>query len=215
MSMTGSEKICTILHRLGDAISCSLEGEGITEITDNISDNDHATPEGISFEPDLATAISWDNYHKTTSTLEGLHDTMGNVTQCTFSPTVRSEPAALADSIWGPKKKRRRSLSADKKELTPYRKQPFVRKFNFKVYDFVQPKNLLFSRQKDLYWVLTCMNNNEAPMWRGCNSLTTVNPLPVQHISYMENIQYPPTRLDVVRHTMLQSQNVREDCGEK
>ena len=89
--MKGSQKFCIILHRLGDAISCSQEGESIIEIANIISDNDHATPEGISLEPDLATAISWNNYDKTTSTIEGLHDTMGNVTQnVALSPTVRS-----------------------------------------------------------------------------------------------------------------------------
>ena len=56
--MTGCEKLSTILHRVGDAISCSQEGESIIEIADNISNNDHATPEGISLEPDLATGIS-------------------------------------------------------------------------------------------------------------------------------------------------------------
>ena len=108
-SMKGSQKFCIILHRLGDAISCSQEGESITETADrpNISNSDHATPEGISLELDLATAIIWDNYDKTTSTLEGLHDTMGNVTQnVTFSPTVRrGEPAALAEGDVESKKK--------------------------------------------------------------------------------------------------------------
>ena len=108
-SMKGSQKFCIILHRLGDAISCSQEGESITETADrpNISNSDHATPEGISLEPDLATAISWNNYDKTTSTIEGLHDTMGNVTQnVALSPTVRSEPVALAEGDGEPKKEK-------------------------------------------------------------------------------------------------------------
>ena len=67
-SITGSDEICKILHRLGHAISCSQGGGIITEIAKSIFNNDRATPDGIFLEPGLATAISWDNYDKTTST---------------------------------------------------------------------------------------------------------------------------------------------------
>lgn len=35
------------------------------------------------------------------------------------------------------------------------------------------------------------------------------------HIGNMENITLPPTRLDVVRVTLVQSQTVASECGEK
>ena len=55
--MRKSVKFC----RLGHTIPCSQEGEIITEIAESDSNNDFATPEGISLESGLAMAISWDN----------------------------------------------------------------------------------------------------------------------------------------------------------
>lgn len=52
-------------------------------------------------------------------------------------------------------------------------------------------------------------------MWRGWNSLVCNDPLLIQVIGYMENIELPPTRLDVVRETMARSQGVAKECGEK
>jgi len=51
-------------------------------------------------------------------------------------------------------------------------------------------------------------------MWRGWNSFVTVDPLPLQQVGYMENIELPPTRLDVVRETLVRSQKVASECGE-
>ena len=39
--------------------------------------------------------------------------------------------------------------------------------------------------------------------------------LPQQAIGYMENIELPPTRLDVIQETLRLSQMVAEECGEK
>ena len=51
-------------------------------------------------------------------------------------------------------------------------------------------------------------------MWRGWNSLVTEDNLPLQQIGYMENIELPPTRLDVVKETLVRSQKVASECGE-
>ncbi|KAG7168092.1 hypothetical protein Hamer_G023119 [Homarus americanus] len=98
-------------------------------------------------------------------------------------------------------------FTADENTRTPYRSQPFATKFKFQLYEPVQP-----SEHKDLPWVLICMHNIATPVWRSWNSLTTVDPLPIQKIGYMKNIKFPHAKLDVARHTMLQSQKV---CGEK
>ena len=41
------------------------------------------------------------------------------------------------------------------------------------------------------------------PMWRGWNSLTVVDTLPIQNIGIMHNICASPTRMDVVYLTMV------------
>ena len=52
------------------------------------------------------------------------------------------------------------------------------------------------------------------PMWDGLNSLITDDPLPQQNVLYMENLTFPPTRLDVVLETMKISQKVASECDE-
>ena len=52
-------------------------------------------------------------------------------------------------------------------------------------------------------------------MWPGWNSQITIDPLPQQNILYMENLNLPPTRLDVVAETLKISQRVAEECGER
>jgi hypothetical protein len=41
------------------------------------------------------------------------------------------------------------------------------------------------------------------------------DPLPSQVIGYMENIELPTMRLDVVRETMSRSQKFASECGDK
>ena len=52
------------------------------------------------------------------------------------------------------------------------------------------------------------------PMWRGWNSLSVVDTLPIQNIGIMQNICASPTRLDVVHLTMVKSEQLRIECKE-
>ena len=51
-------------------------------------------------------------------------------------------------------------------------------------------------------------------MWCDWNSLVLKDHLPIQQIGFMENIELPPPRLDVVRETLVRSLKVSEECGE-
>ena len=51
-------------------------------------------------------------------------------------------------------------------------------------------------------------------MWRGWNSQFIKDPLPIQEISYLPNINAPITRLDVVNKTLAIAEQVRKECGE-
>ena len=51
------------------------------------------------------------------------------------------------------------------------------------------------------------------PIWTGWNTQLTKDPL--QWIGYMENMNLPPTRNDVVAKTMWVSQKVATECGEQ
>ena len=50
-SMTGSEKVCDILHKLGHAISTSQENRIITEIGEEITRKQYTIPDGLYQEP--------------------------------------------------------------------------------------------------------------------------------------------------------------------
>ncbi len=84
-SLTGSEKVCDLLHKFGHSISCSQEKAILTEIGEEISRKRQATPDGIFTEPGLATAMAWDNYDELADSIVSgkmaTHDTMGLVCQ--------------------------------------------------------------------------------------------------------------------------------------
>ena len=51
-------------------------------------------------------------------------------------------------------------------------------------------------------------------MWSGWNSMFTLDPLPLQTVAYMNSINLPPTRLDVVAETLKISQQVAMESEE-
>ena len=59
------------------------------------------------------------------------------------------------------------------------------------------------------------ISSEKIPMWRGWNSLTVEDKLPVQNIGYMQVIPASPTQLNVVHLTMQQAELVRKECGER
>ena len=60
MSITGSEKVCKILHKFRHAISCWEEKGIIAEIGKGITKKYNATPDGLYREPRLATSVAWE-----------------------------------------------------------------------------------------------------------------------------------------------------------
>ena len=65
-------------------------------------------------------------------------------------------------------------------------------------------------------WSLTkCLLPNTIPFWTGWNSLRITEANPKQVVCYMDHIQLPPTRLDVVMETLKRSQAVARECVEQ
>ena len=95
-------------------------------------------------------------------------------------------------------------------------KIPKANKFNFNSYHAVTPNIFNKANSLDNPWLfLSLLEASSTPMWKGWNSLTLVDTHPVQNIGYMENITLPPTILDVVQETLMISEKVRQECGEK
>ncbi len=51
-------------------------------------------------------------------------------------------------------------------------------------------------------------------MWNGLSSLVTEDSLPLQQIGYIKTIEHLPTRLDVVKETLVWSKKVASECGD-
>lgn len=77
-----------------------------------------------------------------------------------------------------------------------------------------RPIHLTDIEYRDMFWMMS-IALDKTPMWTGWNSLVTEDPLPKQRITYMENLNLPPTRLDVVIETLRISQRVAKECREE
>ena len=223
-SLTGSRKIVDLLNRLGHSVSYHV-AEGIeTEIASSLTETERILPDMLLQQVGLCTGLAFDNYDELTETLSGrdtLHDTVGicfqnRPTEVTTEDTTMGS-MSNAEEVHVPVRslKRRRQYEPQDHTLLPYKKKPSLRKFKYKMYSIEDPPNLEIVIKKDQIWMLACYLFKDTPMWRGWNSLVCEDPLPLQAIGYMENIDLPPTRLDVVQETLRLSQKVAEECGEK
>ena len=77
------------------------------------------------------------------------------------------------------------------------------------------PPNLLKIIRQHTFWMLSCALREDTPMWWGWNSMVHTDELPQQIVGYMENIDLPSTRQDVVQETLCRSQIVAQQCGEQ
>ena len=62
---------------------------------------------------------------------------------------------------------------------------------------------------------MMCLSFTETPMWAGWNSLITEDQIPPQKIAYVDNLNLPPTRIDVIAETLRISQRVAQECDEQ
>ena len=97
--------------------------------------------------------------------------------------------------------------------IQPYRKKPKITTFEYQVKQIPRPPHLSSVEYKYMIWMI-CLSLGETPMWAGWNAQFTEDPLPTQHISYMDNLNLPPTHLEVAE-TLRISQNVASECDEE
>ncbi len=217
-SLTGSKRVIDIINRYGSCISYSVAEEIETDIAFAISEKGQALPDGMMKLAGLGTGLAWDNYDENAETLSGagtVHDTVGICIQDVIDapPIIEEEQSGTVEEIQDRKQRKR---LFDKKEchLQPYYKKPKMSRFAFRKQKVPRPVNLTDMHYRDLLWMMS-LNLKETPMWGGFNSLIMVDPLPIQKIGYMENIPFPPTRLDVVAKTLQVSQQVAEECAQE
>ena len=146
-----------------------------------------------------------------------LHDTFGICIQNIPSDHHATEREKSPDStiVDSRSRKRKRTISIPETDLEPYRKKPEITTFNYTLKDPVVPDNVIQMKRRDDLWMFSHAFHDRIPMWGGWNSRFTLDTLPRQKIGYMENINLPPTRLDVVVETMKLSQKLAAECGEQ
>ena len=221
-SLTGRRQIIDILNRFGHSINDHTVEAIETQVATDISDRHQALPDGMSQDDDLSTCLAWNNYDENTETLSGagtLHDTVGICYQTIpGNEGTVDEPEHTTEStepVLGPKRHTaRRSFLRKEVSLEPYRKKPKISVFQYQVRSIPRPPHMSTIEYRDLFWMMNVALNEKTPMWTGWNSLVMEDPLPRQQIGYMENINLPPTRLDVVAETLKQTQRVAMECNQ-
>ena len=222
-SLTGSRRVVEILNRFGHCSGYHVAESLKTQFATEIAARNRATPDGMSREPDLCTSLAWDNYDEMTETLSGkgtLHDTVGicyqNISKDVHPDTQQAPGPELTTPVTDSQQKwSLRTFKMDQQQLEPYRKKPKRNSFVYEIKDKPDPPHLLTITCRDLFWMMNMAIIPKTPMWIGWNSCVTPDPFPKQQIGYMENINLPPTRLDVVAKTLKQSQQVAQECQQE
>lgn len=219
-SLTGSRKIIEILNRFGHSISYHVVEELETDLASTISERHLVTPDGILTSPGLSTATAWDNYDENSETLSGantLHDTVGICYQnvCDTFDASANHTGTRDDSATQMRRSRqKRTYDVPETAIEPYRKKPKISSFQFDITSIPRPLCVTDAERLDMLWMISLSLTQSNPMWGGWNSQLIKDTLPTQRIAYMNNIQLPPTRLDVVAETLRISQQVAKECGD-
>ena len=225
-AVTGSRKTLEMLNRLGHCASYHTV-EGLeTELTYSVSDAQRLLPDGLAQLPDLHTGVAYDNYDRYVDTLSGrntLHITVGIIYQdnpgkAIISTLLNPDKRQRNSSVPGSRK--RRAYEVPGFVIEPYYKKPKMTKETMLAVD--DPKRLYVSeslekaRFYDFIW-LSCLavKKPNIPMWCGYNSTKTSDPLPIQKLCYLPQINMSPTSLSVVVQTMKMSQRIADECDQK
>ena len=211
-SMTGSKRVLTLMQRNGHC--CSSETTRRIDMGMErgiLNEHGNVVPQGVVKEPGLSVGTAWDNYDINLETINGLgsiHHTYGIVYQnITSTPVVAASRSTERRSF----SKVTRSACDD---LQPYHKKPKIFVYNFVAVMFFPPENLSGYQHRNLLWICAkILHPHDIPMWHGWTYRNDVDIHPKQRTVYMQHIELPPTRYDVVMETLVYSQKVSEECG--
>ena len=79
--------------------------------------------------------------------------------------------------------------------IEPYRKKRQMQMFEYAIKDIASRlDDRKHGEDKDLAWMMChAVKNNDIAMWVGLNSLLVSDPLPIQNVLHMKNINQPIT----------------------
>ena len=116
--------------------------------------------------------------------------------------------------------RKRRAFEFPGFNIEPYHKKPKMVKETMSPVDdpkrLAVPLNLREARFNDFIWMCClALKLPNTPMWCGFNATRTTDPLPIQRLCYLPQINMSPTSLSVVVQTMKMSQQLAEECDQK
>lgn len=199
-SETSSRKVIEILNKLGHSICYHSVEEFETELAYEGAQRDCMIPKGlISGDPNLHTALAFDNYDRFVETVNGkdsMHDTVGIVYQnkselenLQCQNNVHSDPGL---------RRRRKYLPPRETVIVPYLNQ---QKNQFLMTDILceAPRTLNSAINLNNMWMFShALNTKDSKRWYEWNSNKHVDVNPIQQIGYIRPINYSPTSNTIV-----------------
>ena len=74
-------------------------------------------------------------------------------------------------------------------------------------------ESLQITKHLDFMWMISFNLLENTPMWTSWNTERFIEKCPRQRVEYMQHTPFPPTRVDAVKETIVQSKRVSEECG--
>ena len=214
-SMTGSKRVVTLEQRNGHCASSETVRRidmGLEEGILNKASNNFI-PDGLNTEEEVI--LAWDNFDVNIETLSGLgtiHHTFGIACQ-NKSGHVEFDVQTHTNCS---RKFSKVSSNTSNRTVEPYHKKPKISHHYFEVSQFFPTSS--YTTKSSCYTLWTIAKsafNDEVPMWHGWNYLHEIDINPEQNVLYMQHIELPPTRNDVVKETMRRSQIVSAACHQE
>lgn len=221
-SMTASKSVITLLNRHGHCASNETLRRLDMGVQESIvAKNNSYVPDGIKKVQGLCTGLAWDNFDMNIETLSGsgtIHHTYGIAYQ-NFSHQTNVPLAQNITTNSSSESKKRKHFSkvseSNNQCIEPYYKKPRISDHDFKNEKFEPPKTFsILSNKRSLWSLARYLFPNDVPMWNGWNSIHIDDDSHKQVVCYMDHIQLPPTRYDVVKETLRRSQKVSKECNE-
>ena len=222
-SLTGSKKLVSLLNRFGHCCSYTIIEEMETEVTFTATERSRICPPEIKLLPGLNTSLAFDNYDRYIDTKDGhntMHDTVGIIFQdisedCDSCVNDRLDNTNSNNSFQVSGVKRRRTFETFLPDIQPLGKRPKMVETLIPLDSElrnVHPSNLKQVRYLDFLWMVSHALGITTPMWVGFNSMIYEDPSKKQIIAYTNPINISPTDLGVVKETLLQSLEIKEEC---
>ena len=169
-SMTGSKNAVTLLNKFGHCAGNEKIQRIDIGIESTISQQDTVLPDQFLRNPNLGTALAWDNFDINISTLSGadsMHHTFG-ICYKNESQTSREMPKRK-DTV---RKRKIKDITKvlryeQAQEVEPYRKKPRMPQFQFENVTVHPTHSFIQSASFDTFWTFPFNFLQDVPMWAG------------------------------------------------